>query len=360
MAALPNEEGESADGRPVTPSQHRLNPTRSRTISNSAVEFLETRPEQAFGSEVAGIIAPQAPQYAPEIDRFITASGHAEPDYFKESEERMTRFKKTLSQFCKTLEERKLGKKLGIDIKNPSDYKMQDVLSIAQELQQRRGDDKAAKGCLDKIHRCFRRLAEQRGTLHNLLSFLPNDTYGSPICGGFTVILAAIDRSEDLRGEIYGALAEIPTQIEQINATINIHKLSRELKRRADSVFIAIFEVLESIIQELSKSLIRKTITATLKGEHYGVGVGASLEAMKREIKFFEREAQLCDSKRLGRMEEHTAGTRITVEDTSIKLNDFFDGYERDRDNQNRKFDELALLTRMVFNQLYSFYGAID
>lgn len=78
MAALPNEEGESADGRPVTPSQHRLNPTRSRTISNSAVEFLETRPEQAFGSEVAGIIAPQAPQYAPEIDRFITASGHAE------------------------------------------------------------------------------------------------------------------------------------------------------------------------------------------------------------------------------------------------------------------------------------------
>lgn len=104
----------------------------------------------------------------------------------------MTRFKKTLSQFCKTLEERKLGKKLGIDIKNPSDYKMQDVLSIAQELQQRRGDDKAAKGCLDKIHRCFRRLAEQRGTLHNLLSFLPNDTYGSPICGGFTVILAVI------------------------------------------------------------------------------------------------------------------------------------------------------------------------
>lgn len=67
--------------------------------------------------------------------------------------------------------------------------------------------------------------------------------------------------------------------------------------------------------------MLGKTITATLKGEHYGVGVGASLEAMKREIKFFEREAQLCDSKRLGRMEEHTAGTRITVEDTSIKLN---------------------------------------
>lgn len=104
----------------------------------------------------------------------------------------MVRFKETLSQFCKNLEERKLGSKLNIEIKKPGDYKMEDVLRIAQELQSKRTDDRAAKGCLGKIRRCFHSLVKQRGTLHNLLSFVPNDSYGSAICGGFTVILAVM------------------------------------------------------------------------------------------------------------------------------------------------------------------------
>ncbi|KAI2462836.1 hypothetical protein F4781DRAFT_163711 [Annulohypoxylon bovei var. microspora] len=331
---------------------------RSNTISNSAVEFLETRPEQAFGSEVAQMIGPQSPQYAPEIDKFVEASDFNEPDYFKESEEKMAKFKKTLSQFCKTLEERKLGKKLGIEIKNPDDYKMQDVLSIAQELQLKHQDDKTSKGYLGKIRRCFRRLIEHRGIFHNILSFIPNDSYGSAISGGFTIILAAIDRAEDLRGEICGALSEIPTQLSQINATINIHKLSRELKRRADSVFIAVFDLLESIVCELSKNLAKKAISVTLKGERYGTSITGAIEALKRETKAFEYEAQLCDSKRLGRVEEHAVRTRLTVEDTSMKIGEFREEYKRDQENQNQKIDELKLLGKMMVNHLYHFLAS--
>ncbi|XDG07176.1 hypothetical protein ABKA04_006791 [Annulohypoxylon sp. FPYF3050] len=331
---------------------------RSNTISNSAVEFLETRPEQAFGAEVAQMIGPQSPQYAPEIDKFVAASEFNEPDYFKESEEKVAKFKKTLSQFCKTLEERKLGKKLGIEIKDPDDYKMQDVLTIAQELQSKHQDDKTSKGYLGKIRRCFRRLLEHRGVLHNMLSFIPNDSYGSAISGGFTIILAAIDRAEDLRGEICGALAEIPTQLERINATINIHKLSRDLKKRADSVFIAIFELLESIIGELSKNIAKKTISVTLKGERYGTGITGAIEVLKREIKVFDYEAQLCDSKRLGRVEEHAVRTRLTVEDTSIKFREFREEYKRVQDDQNKKIDELQQLGKMVANHVYHFLAS--
>ncbi|KAI0890588.1 uncharacterized protein GGS22DRAFT_151322 [Annulohypoxylon maeteangense] len=331
---------------------------RTNTISNMAVEFLETRPEQAFGAELAQMMGPQSPQYAPEIDKFVAASDFNEPDYFKESEEKMTKFKATLAQFCKTLEERKLGKKLGIEIKNPDDYKMQDVLSIAQQLQSKHQDDKTSKGYLGKIRRCFRRLMEHRGILHNILSFIPNDSYGSVISGGFTIILAAIDRAEDLRGEICSALAEIPTQLEQINATINIHKLSRELKKRADSVFIAIFELLESIVAELSRNFAKKAISVTLKGERYGNGITGAIEVLKRETKAFDYEAQLCDSKRLGRVEEHAVRTRLTVEDTSTKLGEFREEYKRVQDSQNQKIDELQQLGKMMVNHLYRFLAS--
>ncbi|XXG93939.1 hypothetical protein Hte_000189 [Hypoxylon texense] len=336
-------------------SQPWPKPMRSRTISNSVVEFLETRPEQAFGSEVAQMIGTQAPQYTPEIDQFVAASEFIEPDYFKESEQRMVRFKETLSQFCKTLEEKKLGSKLNIEIKKPGDYKMEDVLKVAQELQSKRTDDRAAKGCLGKIRRCFHSLVKQRGTLHNLLDFVPNDSYGSVICGGFT----AVDRSEDLREEIYTALAEIPTQLEQTNATINLHKQSRELKRQADSVFIAIFELLESIVRELSKSSRKKTITITLKGEQYGASITTAIETLKRALEAFQREAQICDSKRLGRLEGHAVGTRLTVEDTNMALNDLTEEYKRDRDYQYKKLEELPeqLITAM-FNQLYRFHAS--
>ncbi|KAI1094969.1 hypothetical protein F5B19DRAFT_489867 [Rostrohypoxylon terebratum] len=348
----------------ATPSNEEREPRswsglmRSNTISNSAVEFLETRPEQAFGAEVAQMLGPQSPQYAPEIDKFVAASEFKESDYFKESEEKVAKFKKTLSQFCKTLEERKLGKKLGIEIKDPDEYKMQDVLSVAQELQSKHQDDETSKGYLGKIRRCFRRLLEHRGILHNILSFIPDDSYGSAISGGFTIILAAIDRAEGLRGEICGALAEIPMQLEQINATINIHKISRELKRRADSVFIAIFELLESIIGELSKNLAKKVISVTLKGEHYGTNITEAIGVLKRETKAFDNEAQLCDSKRLGRVEEHAVRTRLTVEDTSIKLGEFREEYRRIQDDQNKKIDELQRLGKTMVNHLYYFLAS--
>ncbi|KAI0175683.1 hypothetical protein GGR52DRAFT_323867 [Hypoxylon sp. FL1284] len=95
----------SFERRSSDTSQPWPRPTRSRTISNSVVEFLETWPEQAFGSEVAQMIGTQPPQYTSEIDQFVAASEFTEADYFRESEQRAARFKETLSQFCENLKE---------------------------------------------------------------------------------------------------------------------------------------------------------------------------------------------------------------------------------------------------------------
>lgn len=48
---------------------------RPRVLANSAVEFIETQPEKAFGSEVATKLQAQALQYAPEYDKFVSESG---------------------------------------------------------------------------------------------------------------------------------------------------------------------------------------------------------------------------------------------------------------------------------------------
>lgn len=48
---------------------------RPRVLANSAVEFIETQPERAFGSEVATKLQAQALQYAPEYDKFVPESG---------------------------------------------------------------------------------------------------------------------------------------------------------------------------------------------------------------------------------------------------------------------------------------------
>ncbi|KAI5919489.1 hypothetical protein F4810DRAFT_703513 [Camillea tinctor] len=321
---------------------------RSRTLANSAVEFIETQPEQVFGERVAGMMGSEAPQYAPELDRFVAPSNFTEEKCFKESEQRMIQFKNTLQRLLRTLEERKLGQKLGIKLKEPGHYKLQDVLQVAQQLQTKHKNDMEARGCLGKIRRCFRHVVEHRGTLHNLLSFIPNDSYGSSICGGFTIILAAIDRAENLRDE-------------QTSTLIDVHKQSRKLKSTADFVFIAIFELLELIIKELTKSFTRKTVTLTLKGEHYGTYITAAVGNLSKAMKAFDEEAKVCDSKRMGRIEEHTVGTRLTVEDTSVKIDAFYEQYERDRralaqsiEYQNRRLEELPAMV----NRLYQFLAS--
>ncbi|KAI1505353.1 hypothetical protein F5X99DRAFT_278220 [Biscogniauxia marginata] len=334
---------------------------RSRTLANSAVEFIESRPEKAFGSDVAEMMGSETPQFAPELDQFVASSEFPEEYVFKESEQRMTRFKETLAGFCKIIEERKLDKKLGIELKRPGDYKMQDVIQVAQELQSKHKNSSEARGYLGRIRRCFRQVIEHRGTLHNLLNFVPNDTYGSPICGGFTVILTAIDRAEDLREEVYAALAEIPRQLQRTSTLIDIHKQSRKLKSAADSVFIAIFEVLESIIKELAKSIKRKTVSITLKGEQYGIKITTAIEDLGKVVKAFNEEARVCDSKRLGRVEEHTVGTRLTVEDMSMQVDEFYEQYKRDRNTfsqsieyQNRCLEELPSMVNKFYRFLAS------
>jgi hypothetical protein len=88
------------------------------------------------------------------------------------------------------LKKQKLDKKLRLKLKEPEDYPFSDVLEISQRLYDKKEVPENTKNRMGTIRRCFKAAARHEGILKKLLSFLPNDSYGSVICGGFALVLA--------------------------------------------------------------------------------------------------------------------------------------------------------------------------
>jgi hypothetical protein len=83
-----------------------------------------------------------------------------------------------------------LANKIDIPLKKPSEYNLKDVLQIADKVYERHKNAGDVKSCTGAIRKCFRFVGKNSSPLQSLLEFVPSDSYGSVISGGFTVILA--------------------------------------------------------------------------------------------------------------------------------------------------------------------------
>jgi hypothetical protein len=198
-----------------------------------------------------------------------------------ESSRKLQQFKKTLEKFCLLLREREVDKRLGISLKNPDEYTIRDVIQITNALQKLDDDSTRLKTCASRLRRGFRLVADNHETVKRLVSFVPNDIYGSIACGGFTLILGvscsydlvwtywywwkeliidvqAMERTHGLRKELTDALVKVPEKLWEIDARVDIHFDSKKVIMAADSVFLALFAVLERMIDELTKGFARK------------------------------------------------------------------------------------------------------
>lgn len=160
-------------------------PSRSRILTNSAAEFLELRGDEALGSALAEI----SPEFVPELDSFVTRDAVPPQDYFAESQERLEKFKITLAAFQENLVDRKVDQKYEIEIKDSTSYTLEDVLKIAQTVQKKHKDADKIHSCMGRLKKFFHATGRNATTFKKLLAFVPDDVYGSVICGGFTVIL---------------------------------------------------------------------------------------------------------------------------------------------------------------------------
>ncbi|KAH7309947.1 hypothetical protein BKA65DRAFT_168017 [Rhexocercosporidium sp. MPI-PUGE-AT-0058] len=336
---------------------------RSRTLTNSAAEFTETRAGKAVIARVIDVPSgandiSNPLEFKAELDKFVPRCEiQDEADYYKPSLEMMMQFEGTLKSFCKTLRSRKLDSKLGIEIKDPKDYRIEDVLMIAQKMCTKH-EDSSTTGCMHVIRRCFQAIGKHESTLAGLLNFLPTDVYGSIIYGGFTMILAAIMDHEQLRTDILTSLAEIPQKLDNVNRLRDAHIHSNRLKSCADSVFLSIFIVLERIVDKLSMNFGQK-LRSKVKGR--SSQIRCALDDLDNSIAGFQEEIGVCAQMRMGRIEENT--DKLVVQVTEMKA-----GYESMRkiaENQQKYLEgrtqtEQEHAQSAVWNYLYRFFASSD
>jgi len=110
-------------------------------------------------------------------------------DYHAESAQKLKSLEAALEKFAGTIRRRGFDKKLDIALKDPKAYSTEDVLSIAGKIEEKHRHADKVKDAMGLIRKCFRCAGHNHGQLSRLLKFVPNDTYGTIISGGFTIIL---------------------------------------------------------------------------------------------------------------------------------------------------------------------------
>jgi hypothetical protein len=70
-----------------------------------------------------------------------------------------------------------------------------------------------------------------------------------------------MDRAENLRGQLASALSDIPEKLKNVREILKIHHHSIRLRLFADGIFVAIFGLLEVMVDELSKSWLSRRLS---------------------------------------------------------------------------------------------------
>ncbi|KAK7709976.1 hypothetical protein SLS63_013118 [Diaporthe eres] len=216
--------------------------SRSHLLTNPVAEYLETRQNGALGDT-----APKRPnsEFVPEMDQFVPKGSRFDQDYHKASRARMQEFQITLQKFHQHMEKRK-DKDTSIKLKSPDDYTFKDVLEITTKLHEDHKSASQVRNCMGLIRKLFRGVGENSSILESLLKFVPNDTYGSVICGGFSMILTVL--------------------------------------------------------------------MSTIKGSDYAEDINDAIQTLSTRVDEFDSEARVCDSMRLGQVEENGVRTMIAVD----------------------------------------------
>lgn len=106
------------------------------------------------------------------------------------SEKKVDEFQETLKQFHETLEKRKVFSRLKIPAKDPADFDIDYVLSIAVRLSEWNHKSDEINICRRFARQFCQETVKNKNILWGLIKLAPTDIYGSLVSGGFTIILA--------------------------------------------------------------------------------------------------------------------------------------------------------------------------
>ncbi|KAI4128129.1 MAG: hypothetical protein LQ341_006711, partial [Variospora aurantia] len=140
-------------------------------------------------------------------------------------------------------------------------------------------------GVAKKINERLRTFQTAAPAIQAWLKLLPStSTYGSVVCGGFTIILEAAVRLRQLRKETLNALEQIPLCIEKAEFFIRMYGYP-QINKQVGTLYLAIIEALEHILGWYKRAAGLKFKSAFWRGPAYE-------EAMKKKMKKVESASQ--------------------------------------------------------------------
>ena len=195
--------------------------------------------------------------------------------------------------------------------------------AVLDEIQQAEQDAtvNGAKGILGAIRKCSRKLGESGGAFIGWLQMLPDDAYGSVICGGLKLIINAAIRHRDLCNEVFDAIGEIPEVIRAAEFSFTEYR-SDELNVRIATLYKDIALCLRGILDFYkerapgrTKSIARNVVRAVGKGPNYGKQMELQIATVRNSAGAVKQEADRCLHRRVGAIRSNQEfQTRQTAE----------------------------------------------
>ncbi|KAI8955985.1 hypothetical protein F4801DRAFT_599184 [Xylaria longipes] len=169
---------------------------RERWLTNEPAEFVEN------GAALMALLELDEPpeeledledlenitEYSPDLGGFVPKDTVLNTSrFYQESKRRKLEFQQRLERFARMLKDRNVDKELRIEIKDAKDFNLPYVLEIIDQIEKRTDVKRPYKAF---VRRCFRIIEDNKAVIEGIISFVPDDMYGTLISGGFTLILA--------------------------------------------------------------------------------------------------------------------------------------------------------------------------
>ncbi|TRX92694.1 hypothetical protein FHL15_006368 [Xylaria flabelliformis] len=232
---------------------------RKRWLTNQPAEFVENG--AAFRALLDLAESPEewgdlkelenTSEYSSDLDKFVPKDTILnDSKYYQDSRKRKLEFQQKLERFACILKSRNVDKELRIEIRDPEHFDLPYILDIIDKIEKHKTMKRPYKAF---VRRCFRRVEENKAVIEGILSFVPDDIYGSLISGGFTLILAGLEKHTEEREATENFLTEIQDRLSGIQRLHDIHRGSPGVHSCADAILVSVFTVLERIMEKITK-----------------------------------------------------------------------------------------------------------
>ena len=169
----------------------------------------------------------------------------------------------------------------------------------------------AVKGKRGAIRNLARRLGSAGPAFVGWLAILPEDAYGSVVCGGFKIIINAAIRHKELCEEVFDALGEIPEAITDAKFFLGAYESKSDvLQERVAELYTMITLTLHGILRFYRDRASGRNMRAAMnavkamaKGSNYGRKLEADIKNVRASATSVKQEAERCFQGRVGDMQ---------------------------------------------------------